>query len=184
MRFVLNDYSIPPTHVRRLLTVVADPQRVRILDGGQVLAEHPRCYDRDEQVEITAHIDALVAHKHQARQHRETDRLAQAVPASQTLLAQAAERGQRLGAITRELVRLLDRYGAEELQAAIAEALGRGVPHPHAVRLVLERRREARQLPPPVDIALSPEAQQRDVPVQPHRLEPYDQLTGDGHEPD
>jgi transposase len=181
VRFDLNDYSIPPTHVRRPLTVVADPQRVRILDGGEVLAEHPRCYDRDEQVEITAHIDALVEQKRNARQHRETDRLAQAVPASQTLLAQAAERGQRLGAITRELVQLLDRYGAEELQAAIQEALSRGVPHPNAVRLVLERRREARQRPPPVAITLTPQAQQRDVPVKPHRLDTYDQLTGDGH---
>jgi transposase len=181
VRFDLNDYTIPPTHVRRPLTVVADPQRVRILDGGQVLAEHPRSYGQGEQIEITAHIDALVEHKRQARQHRETDRLAQAVPASQALLVQAAERGHRLGAITRELVRLLDRYGAEELQAAIEEALGLGVPHPNAVRLALERRREARQLPPPVAITLTPEAQQRDVPVKPHRLDTYDQLTGDGH---
>jgi transposase len=184
VRFDLNDYTIPPTHVRRLLTVVADPHRVRILDGGQVLAEHPRSYDKGEQVEIPAHIDLLVEHKHQARQHRDTDRLAQAAPASQALLAQAAERGQRLGAITRELVRLLDRYGAEELQAAIEEALSRGVPHPNAVRLALEQRREARQLPPPVAITLSPQAQQRDVPVKPHRLDTYDQLTESGHDPD
>ena len=184
VRFDLNDYSIPPTHVRRLLTVVADPQRVRILDGGQVLAEHPRRYGQGDQIEITAHIEALVEHKRHARQHRQTDRLVKAAPASQTLLAQAAERGYRLGTIIRELLRLLDRYGAEELQAAIEEALRRGVPHPNAVRLALEQQREARQLPPPVAITLTPEAQQRDVPVKPHRLEPYDQLTESGHEPD
>jgi hypothetical protein len=83
--------------------------------------------------------------------------------------------------MTRELMQLLDRYGADELQAAIQEALSRGVPHPNAVRLVLERRREARQRPPPVAITLTPQAQQRDVPVKPHRLDTYDQLTGDGH---
>jgi len=66
VRFDLNDYTIPPTHVRRLLTVIADPYRVRILDGGQVLAEHPRSYDRGEPVEIPAHIDRLVEQKHQA----------------------------------------------------------------------------------------------------------------------
>ncbi|QXP84903.1 IS21 family transposase [Methylococcus sp. Mc7] len=32
IRFDLNDYSIPHTHVRRLLTVMADPERVRVLD--------------------------------------------------------------------------------------------------------------------------------------------------------
>ena len=181
VRFDLNDYSIPQTHVRRLLTVVAEPDRVRVLDGLEVLASHPRSYDRGAQVEDPAHLDALVAAKRQARQHRDTDRLAQAVPASATFLAQAAERGHPLGAITRELLSLLDRYGAEELQAAIETALERGVPHPNAVRLALEQRREARQLPPPVAVPLSPAARQRDVPVRPHALDGYDRLAEDGH---
>ena len=32
MRFDLNDYSIPHTKVQRLLTVLADPNEVRIVD--------------------------------------------------------------------------------------------------------------------------------------------------------
>ena len=182
VRFDLNDYSVPHTHVRRLLTVVADSDRVRVLDGQQVLACHPRCYDRDAQIEEPDHIQRLIEHKHQARQHRGTDRLAQVAPASRSLLTQAAERGHRLGPIIRELQELLERYGAEPLQAAIEEALRRGVPHPNAVRLALERAREARQLPPPLAVPLSPAAQQRDVIVQPHRLDGYDQLVGDDHD--
>ena len=38
VRFDLNDYSIPHTKVQRLLTVLADPNEVRIVDGAQVLA--------------------------------------------------------------------------------------------------------------------------------------------------
>jgi len=176
VRFDLNDYSIPHTHVRRLLTVVANPDRVRVLEGLQVIAQHPRSYDRGAQIEDSAHIEGLVIDKREARQHRETDRLAQTVPASGRLLTKAAERGHRLGAITRELLDLLERYGSDELNAAIEVALERGVPHPNAVRLALEQRREARQLPPPVAVALSPTAQQRDVPVRPHDLDGYDQL--------
>src|SRR4029453_3258386 len=33
VRFDLNDYSIPHTHVRRMLTLVADLEEVRVLDG-------------------------------------------------------------------------------------------------------------------------------------------------------
>src|SRR5208283_5170509 len=51
-----------------------------------------------------------------ARQHRATDRLAQAAPASQTLLVRAAERGANLGTIAAALMRLLERYGAIALQ--------------------------------------------------------------------
>ena len=64
----------------------------------------------------------------------------------------AAERGTNLGAITNGLTWLLDRYGAPDPQAAIREALERDVPHPNAVRLALERRREQRGEIPPIDI--------------------------------
>jgi len=175
-RFDLNDYSVPHTHVRRTLTVLADTHEVRITDGAQVLACHRRSYDKGAQVEQEVHLQALIAHKRAARQHRATDRLAQAVPASQDLLLRAAERGSNLGAITTGLTRLLDRYGAAEVQVAIREALDRGVPHPNAVRLALERRREARGEPPPVGQALPARVQARDTPVRPHALNTYDQL--------
>ncbi len=175
-RFDLNDYSVPHTHVRRTLTVLADTHEVRIVDGAHVLACHRRSYDKGAQIEQDDHLQALVAHKRAARQHRATDRLAQVAPASQDLLLRAAERGANLGAITTGLVRLLERYGAAELQVAIGEALDRDVPHPNAVRLSLERRRERRGDVPPVGVDLPATVQARDAPVRPHALETYDQL--------
>ena len=182
VRFDLNDYSIPHTKVQRLLTVLADPNEVRIVDGAQVLACHRRSYDKGAQVEDAGHVQALVQHKHAARRHRGTDHLAKAAPESQTLLLRAAERGANLGTITAALLRLLDRYGAAELDAAIGEAIARGVPHPNAVRLALEHRRELRDEAPPVTIILPEHVKVRDVHVQPHRLEPYDQLKEQGDE--
>ena len=176
VRFDLNDYSVPHAHVQRTLTVLADPHEVRVTDGQQVLARHQRSYDKGAQIEDPAHIEDLVREKRAARQHRATDRLAQAAPASQTLLVRAAERGSNLGAVIAALLRLLERYGAAELQAAIGEALARDVPHPNAVRLALERRRERRGLAPPVAVVLPAHVRTRDVPVQPHRLDSYDRL--------
>jgi len=176
VRFDLNDYSIPHTHVRRVLSVLADPHEVRIVDGAEVLAVHRRSYDKGAQIEAADHVQALVEQKRAAREHRATDRLAHAVPASQTLLARAAERGANLGAITSALIRLLDRNSAADLQAAILEALERDVPHPNAVRLALEHRREQRGQAPQADLALPEHVQRRDAPVRPHALETYDQL--------
>jgi transposase len=176
VRFDLNDYSVPHTSVQRMLTVLASPHEVRIVDGFEVLACHPRSYDKGAQIEIPEHIGALVADKRAARRHRGTDRLAQAAPASQDLLIGAAARGDNLGTITAALLRLLDRYGSAELQAAIGEALARGVPHPNAVRLALEHRREQRQAPPPVVVELPANIKARDAHVTPHSLEAYDQL--------
>ena len=156
--------------------MLADPHEVRIVDGAEVLAVHRRSYDKGAQIEAAAHVQALVEQKRAAREHRATDRLAHVVPASQTLLARAAERGANLGAITSALIRLLDRNSAADLQAAILEALERDVPHPNAVRLALERRREQRGQAPQVDLALPEHVQRRDAPVLPHALETYDQL--------
>jgi len=172
-RFERNDYSVPHTHVQRTLTVVASPSRVRILDGTEEVACHRRSYDKGQQIEQPEHIEALVQVKRQARRHRGQDRLAQAAPSSQRLLTQAAERGDNLGSITAALLRLLEDYGAAELEAAIADSLAQGVPHPNGVRIALERRREAAQQPPPLGIRIDHE-QARELVVRAHDLGGYD----------
>jgi transposase len=183
VRFDLNDYTIPHTHVRRTLTVRADPRQVRILDGITLLATHERSYDRGAQVEIAAHIEQLVQIKRQARHHRGLDHLSQAAPASHVLMQRAAELGGNLGNITSHLLQLLDRYGAAELQAAIQETLASdAAPHPNPVRLALERRRETRQAPPPAVIDLPEHVRKKDTLVTPHRLDTYDQISGDADE--
>ncbi len=178
VRFDRNDYSVPHGHVRRILTVLADPHEVRIVDGIDVLARHRRSYDRGAQIEDATHLQALVDEKRAARQHRATDQLAQAVPASRLLLDRAAQRGANLGAITAGLLRLLERHSAAELQAGVLEALAADVPHPNAVRLALERRRGQRGDDPPVAVIMPDHVQARDTSVQPHALETYDRLSG------
>ena len=176
VRFDLNDYSIPHTHVQRSLTVRANEDTVRVFDGVLLLSSLGRSYDKGKQIEDPAHIAELTRRKREARRHRGMDRLAHAAPASTELLVQAAKRNGNLGTITAALLRLLERFGACELQAAMLEALSRDVPHPNAVRLALERRREERHQAPPVATILSEHAQARDVTVQEHQLDTYDQL--------
>ncbi len=174
LRFDKNDYSVPHSAVRRSLTVVASETHIRVLDGATELACHARSYSRGEQIEDPAHIEALVEHKREAREHRAQDRLRQAAPRSRELLVQLAARGGSLGSATTALRRLLDRYGAQELALALDEALDRGAPHPHAVRQVLERRRREQQAPPPVAVALPDDPRVRGLVVTPHRLDTYD----------
>jgi transposase len=177
VRFDLNDYSVPYTHVRRAVTVRADTTQVRVLDGDQVLAIHRRSFDRGGQIEEPRHIEELKQRKAAARQHRGVNSLTRAVPAAQALLERAAAAGAHIGAITREMEHLLERFGAPDLQAAILEALDGGVAHPNAVRVCLERRRLQRGAPAPVASCLPEHVRNKDAAVRPHPLDTYDQLT-------
>ncbi len=177
-RFDLNDYSVPHTHVRRTLTVAATLEEVRILDGMEVIARHPRSFDKAARIENPEHIEELVRRKRHARSLRGQSRLLQAAPNSERLIAEAAPRGAYIGATVAALLRLLDQYGAAELEAAIDEALERGVPHPNAVRLSLTRRRELQDRPPPIPIDLPRDPRVRDIAVRDHDLGGYDGLAG------
>ncbi|MCP4303134.1 MAG: hypothetical protein GY783_21330 [Gammaproteobacteria bacterium] len=179
VRFDLNDYSVPHTHVRQILTVRASLSHVRVLDGGEVIAEHRRVYGKGEQIENPAHIEALIGAKRAARAHRGQDRLAHAAPSSCALLQQAAQRGSPLSRVTAQLVQLLDDYGAAELEHAIVEALRNDVPHPNGVRQVLERRREQQALSSPLTLTLPDNDKARNIVVRAPSLAGYDQLTTD-----
>ena len=182
VRFDLNDYSVPHTHVQRTLSVRASATEVRILDDQGEIATHARHYDRGQQVEQADHVADLVRHKRAARHHRTGDQLLKALPECATLLTLAAERGEPLGRTAGTLMDLLQRYGIQEMRRAVQEAIARDVPHPNAVRLALERARHARQTPLPVGVTLPDHIKQRDRIVVPHALAGYNNLLGESHD--
>jgi len=175
-RFDMNDYSLPHTYVHKTLTVTASLEQVRILDGQQELAVHPRSFDKGQQIEKQEHINALIEMKGKARKYRGQDRLIKAIPQCQDLLNEAALRGDNLGSITSTLLRLLDRYGCSEVTIAVCEAMKRGVPHPNAVRQTLQKRQDERHELPPIAVSLPDDKRVRDINVKTHDLEDYDYL--------
>ncbi len=154
IRFDLNDYSIPHQQVQKTLSVNADLDIVRILDGAELIAEHPRCFGKGEQIEQEAHINALWLEKTHAKLHRGQDRLSQASELIPELLQQSIERGHVLKTTVRLLNEYLDHYGREELHQAVSEALKQQSPYPQAVLQSLERRREEKHCPPPIPVAV------------------------------
>jgi transposase len=177
VRFDLNDYSVPHSYVRRTLELVASLDVVRILDGGELVAAHPRSFEKGRVIEDPAHIAGLVEYKRRARQGRGLERLYQAVPSSQPLLLAMAERGGNMGATVSGLLNLLDTYGAEALERAVAEALAAGVLHKAGIRQVLDRHAHERHMPPPIAVQLPDDPRVRELVVKPHALSSYDLVT-------
>ena len=181
VRFDKNDYSVPHTHVERLLTVIASEDRVRVIDPeapGQILADHPRTFDRDQRIEQQHHLRALVEEKRRAHQSRGFDRLFAAVPSSRTMMERLAERGANLGAVTSGLLQLLDRVGADWLERAVAEVIARDQLRLRAVHHELDRLRYEAGLPPALTVPVT-SAAHANAQVRPHALSTYDRLHGD-----
>jgi transposase len=182
VRFDRNLYSIPHELVRKSLTLVASATLIRVLDGEREVARHARSYDSGVCVEDPAHLAGLVRAKQQARELTGRDRLKAAVPESAALFEAWALRGESLAYHTTRLLKLLDDYGAAEVRAATQIAVERGAPTSGSIAHVLEQRRRAQGLKPPVPIDLSHHPELRDLRLIPHRLEDYDALGQ--HDPD
>ena len=184
IRFDLNDYSIPHQQVQKTLSVNADLNSVRILDGDELIAEHPRHFGKGEQIECEAHINALWLAKTHAKLHRGQDRLSQASAHIPELLQQAIERGHVLKTTVRLLNECLDHYGRDEFHHAIEEAIKQQSPYPQAVQQILERRRDEKHQPPPITVALPDKV--KHVTVKTANVADYDTLysarKGEGEE--
>ena len=50
-----NTYSVPESLIGRTLTVKAAPDEIRICDAGRLVACHPRCYDRKQDILLPEH---------------------------------------------------------------------------------------------------------------------------------
>jgi transposase len=177
VRFDRNSYSIPHTHVRRPLTLLASPTTVRVIAGVDEIARHARSYDTGHVIEQETHVAGLVAATRQDNPSSARDRLRLAVPAATTLLERLAARGESLRYPVVRLLALLDDYGPHELAAAIDRALERDALGAGAIAHILESRRRQRGLTPPIPMALPDRPGVRDLDVTPHRLETYDDLT-------
>jgi transposase len=176
LRFDRNRYSIPHTLVRKPLTVVAERDTVRILDGQQKVAEHRRSWSVGQTVEDPEHIAELVRTKREGRELKGRDLLRVTVPETDRLFEQLALRGDNLGGNTVRLLQLLDDYGPEELRAAVAVAIERQAWGAGSVAHILEQRRRAHGQKPHIRVELPRDPRVRDLRVQSHDLGDYDAL--------
>jgi transposase len=183
VRFDRNDYSIPHTLVRVPVTLIASEDEVRIADAtGVIVARHVRSWSRGDVVEDPAHIHGLAQEKRRARDLRGRDRLRRMCPAADAFLDAAAQRGEALSVQVQRLHRLLDAYGAADLDSAMADAFERGAIAAASVGHILDQRARAKANPPPLDVVLPANPAVRELRVVPHSLADYDQLATDDPE--
>jgi len=127
VRFDNNDYSVPMEYAHQDVVVKGYTTLVRICRFHEVIAEHPRCWGREQQIFNPLHYLPLL--------ERKPHSLAFARPFEDLALPRCFEVLQRrmeweLDHGRREYIqvlRLLERYSVQQLTSAVQEALRRRV---------------------------------------------------------
>ena len=138
-----NRYSVPVDQAYRNLVVKAYPFRVDILHLDQVIASHPRCYGRDQDVFDPIHYLPLLEQRPGAFEHAKPIRRWRAgwPPAYERLL-ERLRTAEPDGRGVREFVRILklhQNHPPERVEQAVEQALAYGCPHADGVELCLHQ---------------------------------------------
>ncbi len=119
--FDANRYSVPRPWAFRPVTVKGYVDRVAVVAGGQVVAEHPRCYDHSQQILDPLHFLATLERRPAALDHAPVYRDWQPAAALAALRRELEGRhGPQAG--TRQFIRVLQLL-AEHPQSRIERAI-------------------------------------------------------------
>jgi transposase len=155
VRYRLNDYSVPTSYGHRDVLVRGYVHEVVIACGAEVIARHPRSYEREDFVFEPRHYLALLEQKINA--------LDQAAPLvgwnlpdefmtlRRLLEARMGKPGKREFV---QVLRLMESFRVDEVAAAVRDAIGRGAIGADAVKHLVLCRIERR--PPRLDLTLYP----------------------------
>jgi transposase len=155
VRYRLNDYSVPTTYGHHDVLVRGYVHEVVISCSSEVIARHPRSYEREDFVFDPLHYLALIEQKINA--------LDQAAPLAgwqlpeefatlrRLLEARMGKQGKREFV---QVLRLMEAFKIEEVTAAVRDALARGAIGFDAVKHLVLCRIERR--PPRLDMTIYP----------------------------
>ena len=141
VRFDTNSYSVPVKYAHRKVTVVATVAEVRLVYEDQLVARHPRCWQKEQYVYEPIHYLALLERKPGGFDHARPLENWQ-LPDCFALLRRRLE-AQHGGPGTREFIRvlrLLESYRLLQLKDAVEYALDIDVVDPDSIRVIVEYR--------------------------------------------
>ena len=155
VRYKTNDYSVPVAYGHRDVWIRGYVDVVVIGCGGEVIARHPRCYDREDMVFDAVHYLPLIEQKinalDQAAPLAEWDLPSEFATLRRLMEARMIKAGRREYV---QVLRLLETFDIDDLHAAVKKALQLGAVGFDAVKHLVLCHVEKR--PPKLDLDVYP----------------------------
>ena len=155
VRYKTNDYSVPVAYGHRDVWIRGYVDEVVIGCGGEVIARHPRCHDREDMVFDPVHYLPLIERKinalDQAAPLTEWDLPPEFATLRRLMEARMLKMGRREYV---QVLRLLETFGIDDLHAAVKQSLKLGAVGFDAVKHLVLCQVEKR--PPKLDLDVYP----------------------------
>jgi hypothetical protein len=179
-----NRYSVPTERAPAQVRIKLYSFRVELYrpDDGELLAVHPRCYEREQDILDPLHYLPLLAQRPGALPYAKPIRQwrPQWPEVYEQLLAEM-QRRQPDGAGVRQFIQVLQlhqQHPPEVIEQAVTEALAHHCPHLDGVQLCLRQLLQPEPELPSLDLRDHPKLE--GVGQQPLQLADYDQLLQGG----
>ncbi len=179
VRYDGNRYSVPPSLVRKPVTLRANATAVWIVDQGREVTRHPRCYERGR---LVVHPDDRLAalklrRRRQASQcEEEFDALG---PLAREFHLKLLSMPVKTTVHLRRLLGLVRLYGRREVLAAIVRAMEYKIHDAAYVEALLLQERRRRELPSPTPLQPKRRELIEDIYLEEPDPARYDRLCGD-----
>jgi len=179
VRFQTNRYSVPHSHAEKTLTLKATGQTVCIYSGPQLIATHPRCYEKYRVIEKPEHYAGLLAKRKKAREAKRVEEFLALGPVCAQYLKGLSTTELNLAAHLDKIMDCARDFGKPETLAAIAHALQFGAFGAAYVHNIILQRRAAKGQGAPRPVVLTKKPDWAKVAVEETDLGLYDDLFSD-----
>jgi transposase len=117
-----NHYTVPPRYANTTLILKAYPDRLCLYHQDQLVAEHPRRYERHRDFEKPEHVQELLAQRRQARAQQLQTRFLALSPRAAEYYQRLEEKRGNPRHHVQKIVALSEIYGVEKVQRALEDA--------------------------------------------------------------
>ena len=145
VRYDTNTYSVPPKWVRQKVVLKVYADKIRIYHHNDLVAEHPRSYERKKDIRHPDHLRPALAEKYKNRDQRLVIAFLALSSKSEVYLRELKQRGLQSITHVRKIMALTEAYGSDAVARALEDSVEFHAYSSDYIINLLEQR--ARRLP-------------------------------------
>ncbi len=174
--FEANRYSVPSDFASTMLTAKIYPDRLLLYFDNNLIAEHRRSYDKNQDFENPEHLRKILQYKKNAKDQKMMQNFLLISPNAEIYYAGLKQKRFNAKDHIRKIMALKERYGREKISEAINDALELEAFSSEYIANLLEQRGRFKQLFSPLHLTRNSDC--LDIELEQPDLNFYSSLEG------